>query len=77
VFRVGSGNDTVVDKGIVDSVALEADLLGGGSPDPADLGALSSLDADGFLLLDFGNGDTLTFTGITEIGAILDDVSFI
>jgi Ca2+-binding RTX toxin-like protein len=77
VFRVGSGNDTVVDKGIVDSVALEADLLGGGSPDPADLGALSSLDADGFLLLDFGNGDTLTFTGITEIGAILDEVSFI
>ncbi|GAW34785.1 bifunctional hemolysin/adenylate cyclase precursor [Roseovarius sp. A-2] len=77
VFRVGSGNDRIVDKGIVDSVALDAELLGGGSPDPADLRDISSLDADGFLLLDFGGGDTLTFTGITNTNAILDDVSFI
>jgi Ca2+-binding RTX toxin-like protein len=77
VFRVGSGNDTVLDLGNVDSVELEAALLGGGTPDVEDLRDISTLDADGFLLLDFGNGDTLTFTGITNTGAILDDVSFI
>ncbi|KAL7521438.1 hypothetical protein ACHAWF_000290, partial [Thalassiosira exigua] len=77
VFRVGSGNDTVLDLGNVDSVELEAALLGGGSPDVEDLRDISTLDADGFLLLDFGNGDTLTFTDITNTGAILGDVSFI
>jgi Ca2+-binding RTX toxin-like protein len=77
VFRVGAGNDRIVDLGIVDSVELEAALLGGGAPDAEDLRDISTLDADGFLLLDFGNGDTLTFTGITNTGAILDDVSFI
>jgi hypothetical protein len=77
VFRVGSGNDTVLDLGNVDSIELEAALLGGGTPDAEDLRDISTLDADGFLLLDFGNGDTLTFTGITNTGAILDDVSFI
>jgi Ca2+-binding RTX toxin-like protein len=77
VFRLGSGNDRIVDFGNVDAVALEAALLGGGNPDAEDLRDISSLDADGFLLLDFGGGDTLTFTGITNTGAILDDVSFI
>jgi hypothetical protein len=77
VFRLGSGNDRIVDFGNVDAVALEAALLGGGNPDAEDLRDISSLDADGFLLLDFGGGDTLTFTGLTNTGAILDDVSFI
>jgi hypothetical protein len=49
----------------------------GDAPVPDDLRALSSLNADGFLVLDFGGGDTLTFTNITNTGAILDDVSFI
>jgi Ca2+-binding RTX toxin-like protein len=77
VFRLGSGTDRVVDFGNVDAVELEAALLGGGTPDPADLIPFATRDADGFLLLDFGGGDTLTFTGITNTGAILDDVSFI
>jgi Ca2+-binding RTX toxin-like protein len=77
VFRVGSGNDTVLDLGNVDSIELEAALLGGGTPEPLDLIPFATRDADGFLLLDFGNGDTLTFTDITNTGAILDDVSFI
>ncbi|GAW37114.1 hemolysin, chromosomal [Roseovarius sp. A-2] len=77
VFRLGSGNDRVVDFGTVDAVEIEAALLGGGTPDVEDLRDISTLDADGFLLLDFGNGDTLTFTGITNTGAILGDVSFI
>ncbi|WP_454274029.1 calcium-binding protein [Roseovarius sp. MBR-154] len=77
VFRAGSGNDRVVDFGNVDAVEIEAALLGGGTPDPADLIPFATRDADGFLLLDFGGGDTLTFTGITNSAAILDDVSFI
>jgi Ca2+-binding RTX toxin-like protein len=76
VFRAGYGNDRIVDFGNVDLVQIEAALVGD-APVPDDLRALSSLNADGFLVLDFGGGDTLTFTGITNTGAILDDVSFI
>jgi Ca2+-binding RTX toxin-like protein len=76
VFRAGSGNDRIVDFGIVDQVEIEAALVGD-APVPDDLRALASLNADGFLVLDFGGGDTLTFTGITNTGAILDDVSFV
>jgi hypothetical protein len=60
----------------VDQVEIEAALVGD-APVPDDLRALASLNADGFLVLDFGGGDTLTFTGITNTGAILDDVSFV
>jgi Ca2+-binding RTX toxin-like protein len=77
VFRVGSGNDRIADLGIVDSVELEAALLGGGAPDVEELRDISSLDDNGFLVLDFGNGDTLRFSGITDVATILDDVSFI
>jgi Ca2+-binding RTX toxin-like protein len=76
VFRAGYGNDRIADLGNVDTVQIEAGLVGP-DPVPDDLRALSSLNADGFLVLDFGGGDTLTFTGITNTGAILDDVSFI
>ncbi|GAW35550.1 bifunctional hemolysin/adenylate cyclase precursor [Roseovarius sp. A-2] len=77
VFRQSSGNDGIADFGIEDSIALEAALLGGGSPDAEDLRDISTLNDDGFLVLNFGNGDTLTFTGITNTDTILGDVSFI
>lgn len=77
VFRVGSGNDRVADFDIADSIVLESALFGGSNPDVTDLQDVSTLDNNGFLVLNFGHGDTLTFTGITNTGTILDDVSFI
>ena len=78
VFRAGSGADRVVDfQNGVDMIEIEAALLGGGSPDAEDLRDIAALDFEGFLVLDFGGGDRLTFTGITNTIAILDDVSFI
>lgn len=63
VFRAGSGNDRVVDfQNTFDVIQIEAGLVGE-APVADDLRGLSSLDADGFLVLDFGTGDTLTFTG--------------
>ena len=78
VFRSGYGNDRIVDfqRGI-DTIEIDAALLGGGTPDPLDLIPFAGRTDDGFLILDFGDGDTLTFTGITRTGIILDDVSFI
>jgi Ca2+-binding RTX toxin-like protein len=78
VFRAGSGHDRVVDfQNGADSIEIEAALLGGGSPDADDLRDFAALDFEGFLLLDFGNGDRLTFAGVPLTDAILDEVSFI
>jgi len=77
VFRAGSGNDRVADfQNTFDAIEIEAGLVGD-APVADDLRDLAGLNADGFLILDFGNGDTLTFTNITNTGAILDEVSFI
>ncbi|GAW34784.1 bifunctional hemolysin/adenylate cyclase precursor [Roseovarius sp. A-2] len=78
VFRAGSGEDRVMDfQDGVDAIQIEAALLGGGSPDAEDLRDIARLGNDGFLILDFGGRDTLTFAGVTFTDAILDEVSFI
>ncbi|WP_430450488.1 hypothetical protein [Rhodophyticola sp.] len=78
VFMAGSGADRVADfQNAIDAIEIDAALMGGGTPVAADLIAFAGRDADGFLILDFGNGDTLTFTGVTNTGAILDEVTFI
>lgn len=78
VFGVGYGADRVADfQNNIDVIEIEAALLGSGTPVAADLIAYAGRTDDGFLILDFGNGDTLTFTGVTNTGAILDEVTFI
>ncbi|MFD1508144.1 calcium-binding protein [Lacimonas salitolerans] len=78
VFGVGYGADRIADfQNNIDAIHLDADLLGGGTPVPADLIQYAVRTAEGFLILDFGNGDTLTFTGVTNTGAILDEVVFV
>ncbi|MFD1508142.1 calcium-binding protein, partial [Lacimonas salitolerans] len=73
VFGVGYGQDRIADfQNNIDVIHLDADLLGGGTPVATDLIAFAGRTPDGFLILDFGNGDTLTFTGVTNTGAILD-----
>lgn len=72
-------NDWVVDfyfLGGVDGIAIEAALLGGGSPDAADLRDFAALDVEGFLVLSFGNGDRIS-SGIGFTDAILGDVTFL
>jgi len=78
VFGVGYGADRIADfQNNIDSIHIDADLLGGGTPVPTDLIQYAGRTADGFLILDFGNGDTLTFTSVTNTGVILDEVTFI
>ncbi|MFD1508143.1 calcium-binding protein [Lacimonas salitolerans] len=78
VFGVGYGQDRIADfQNNIDSIHIDADLLGGGTPVPTDLIQYAGRTAEGFLILDFGTGDTLTFTGVTNTGAILDEVVFI
>ncbi|WP_430450547.1 hypothetical protein [Rhodophyticola sp.] len=78
VFGMGYGADRVADfQNGIDAIEIDAALLGGGAPEASDLVAYAGRDADGFLILDFGNGDTLTFTGVTNTGAVLDEVTFI
>ncbi len=77
VFAQGYGADRVADfQNVIDTIRIDADLLGGGTPVAADLIPFAGRTTDGFLILDFGGGDTLTFTGVTNTGAILDEVVF-
>ena len=77
VFEVGSGNDRIVDfQNNIDSIHIDADLLTEATPVADDLRNYASLNSDGFLVLTFGS-DSLTFTGVTNTGAILDEVVFI
>ena len=77
VFEVGSGNDRIADfQNNVDTIMLEQALLSEATPVADDLRNYASLNSDGFLVLTFGT-DTLTFTGVTNTGAILDEVVFI
>ncbi len=76
VFGVGSGHDRIVDLGNVDTVEIDASLLSETNPVPDDLRNYASFDADGFLVLGFG-ADSLTFTGVVNTTAVLDDVVFV
>ncbi|MCC1491320.1 calcium-binding protein [Cognatishimia sp. F0-27] len=76
-FIYTAGADRILDFQPVDQLQIAASLLSEDTPLPDDLRGYASLDADGFLLLDFGDGNTLSLRGITNTGAILDDVSFV
>ena len=77
VFEPGSGADRIVDfQNNLDVIALDAGLLAESAPVPDNLRGYASFNADGFLVLTFGT-DSLTFTGVTNTTAILDDVVFV
>ena len=77
VFEQGDGHDRIADLSNVDTVEIDSALMAQASPVPDDLRALSSINADGFVVLTFGGGDSLTFTGVTNTNALLDDVIFV
>ncbi|MCC1495089.1 calcium-binding protein [Cognatishimia sp. F0-27] len=76
-FIFTGGNDRINDFAPVDVVQIEADLLAEAMPVADDLRGYAGRDADGNVVLDFGDGNTLTFLGVGTLAAILDDVSFI
>jgi hypothetical protein len=60
----------------VDVIEIEAALLDEITPVAEDLRNYASLNSDGHLVLTFGT-DSLTFVGVTNTGAILDEVVFV
>ncbi|MCC1494104.1 calcium-binding protein [Cognatishimia sp. F0-27] len=78
VFERGGGNDTIGDfQRRLDEVALDAELFNEADPDDVDLRDYSGTDDAGNLVLTFADGETLTFTGVTSLGRILDNVELI
>jgi len=57
---------------IVDRLEIETDLLLPGQ-ELADFAAVT----DGNLVFSFGAGDSLTLNAITNLGMVLDDVTFV
>lgn len=77
VFGVGDGDDQINDfQNGIDVIELEQSLMSQTNPTAEDLRDLASINADGHLVLTFGS-DSLTFVGVTNTGAILDEVVFV
>jgi Ca2+-binding RTX toxin-like protein len=77
VFVFTGGNDLIRDfSGIVDSLEIDASLLSQANPQPLHLAQYDSI-VNGNLVLDFGDGNTLTFNGIGSVAVLFDDVTFI
>ncbi|WP_299705091.1 calcium-binding protein [uncultured Tateyamaria sp.] len=77
VFVFTDGNDVIRDYSlIVDRLQIEADLLDEETPVGSDLANYASV-VEGNLVLDFGEGNTLTFNNVTNVNLLFDDVTFI
>ncbi|MCC1495061.1 calcium-binding protein [Cognatishimia sp. F0-27] len=77
-FVYTAGADRIVDfQNNIDAIQIAASLLDEAMPVPEDLRGYARLTGDGDLQLNFGDGNTLTFNGVNNTGAILDDVIFI
>lgn len=77
VFETGSGEDRIADfQNNIDTVELSAALFMESMPMPSDITNYASLNGDGFVVLTFGS-DALTFTGVTNVNALLDDVTIV
>ncbi|WP_299701959.1 calcium-binding protein [uncultured Tateyamaria sp.] len=77
VFVFNSGNDRIRDYSlIVDALEIDADLLNETIPVESDLANYSSV-VDGNLVLDFGDGNTLTINKLTNVSLLFDDVMFV
>ncbi|MBY5934693.1 calcium-binding protein [Tateyamaria omphalii] len=74
IFDAGSGDDRVADfQNNIDTVELSSSLFMEDMPTAADISNYASLNDDGFVVLTFGD-DSLMFTGITNVNALVDDV---
>ncbi len=76
-FSRGGGVDEILDfQNDVDTLCLDADLLGLANPHPNNLRPFIQQDGQGGLVLEFG-ADRLTLHGIGSPSALLDDVVFV
>jgi Ca2+-binding RTX toxin-like protein len=72
-FVFNGGDDVVIDfSNNIDNLEISASLLTETEPAVADLVGYADV-VDGDLVLDFGNGDTLTLNNVTVVNSILDD----
>ncbi len=78
IYASGDGADVILDfQNNQDTIQIDAALLAEAAPVAEDLRTYATRDANGFVVLDFGNGDTLTFVNTFTTTAILDDVVFV
>ncbi|WP_299775249.1 calcium-binding protein [uncultured Tateyamaria sp.] len=77
LFVFNGGNDVIRDYSlIVDALEIDASLLDEGMPVGSDLANYSSV-VDGNLVLDFGDGNSLTLNNVTNVTFLFDDVTFV
>ncbi|MBV1865301.1 MAG: hypothetical protein KUG74_12845 [Rhodobacteraceae bacterium] len=75
VFKVGYGRDKITDfKDDIDTLQFDQSMRGGLTPGMFVINKASIVDGD--VVFDFGT-DKLTLKGITDIGALIDDIEFI
>jgi serralysin len=73
-FHFGSGEDRIVDfQNEIDTLVLDAMLWGGGARSLSQLAEYASLNDDGFVSFDFGNGNTLELLNVTSINVLDND----
>lgn len=77
VFEVGSENDRISDfQNGIDTIEIDSNLLSEATPVADDLNNYASFDGDGNLVFTFATGDTLTFTAVTSVNTVLDEIVF-
>ncbi|WP_299701220.1 calcium-binding protein [uncultured Tateyamaria sp.] len=78
VFIFTGGQDSIRDFSlIVDGLEIDSDLFGDDStPQISDLADLTRVE-DGNVIMDFGDGNTLTINNVTNAALLFDDVTFI
>ncbi|MCC1494647.1 calcium-binding protein [Cognatishimia sp. F0-27] len=77
VFATGSGSDQINDfQNNIDTVQIDAALMAQSAPVGDDLRDIASV-VEGNLVLTFEGGATLTFLGLTNVAALVDDVTFV
>ncbi|SFS85832.1 Ca2+-binding protein, RTX toxin-related [Sulfitobacter marinus] len=73
-FFFGSGQDQITDfQNEIDTLVLDAMLWGGGERSLSQLTAYASVNGDGFVSFDFGNGNTLELLNVTSISVLDND----
>ncbi len=74
-FSFGSGQDQIVDfQDDIDTLVLDAMLWGGGDRSLSQLSEYVSLNDDGFVSFDFGNGNTLELLNVTSVNVLDNDL---
>ncbi|MCC1494769.1 calcium-binding protein [Cognatishimia sp. F0-27] len=74
-FNLGDGADRIVDfQNNIDSIALDADLFDEANPVAGDITRYVQRTPENHVILDFGDGDALTFAGVTATQSLIDDI---